>query len=132
MSERLNGGSPDRGAVPVYRLLVAALLFVAVAPLPYAYYRFLRLAVCAAAVYSAWEEFQSGVRLLGWLFVVIGVLFNPLAPVHLDRSVWFWIDLGAGGLFAISATSKLRAGRAAEEHEHKSTGEPKRTLEKDR
>ncbi len=94
--------------MPLYRLLVAGLLFLAVAPLPYGYYQFLRLAVCAAAVYCSWQEFENDVRGWGWLFIVVAILFNPVAPIHLDRSVWFFLDLGSGVLFIASVVAWKR------------------------
>ena len=31
--------------------------------------------------------------------MLIAVLFNPILPIHLDRSTWFYLDLGAAGIF---------------------------------
>jgi len=30
-----------------------------------------------------------------WIFAVLAVLFNPIAPVHLQRATWQVVDAGA-------------------------------------
>ncbi len=34
-------------------------------------------------------------------FVPVALLFNPVIPIHLTRSTWFWIDIGVGWLFEL-------------------------------
>lgn len=83
-------------------LLPAALLLIAVMPLPYGYYTFLRLVVTAAAAFVVWIEYSRAQGLTFWavLFALLGLLFNPLIPVHLSREVWAWLDVAAAGTFA--------------------------------
>jgi hypothetical protein len=33
------------------------------------------------------------------LLLAIAVLFNPFIPIHLNRAVWFYLDLGAATVF---------------------------------
>jgi len=96
--------------MPTYRLIPAGLLFLAVAPLPYAYYQLLRWAVCGVAGVSAYEEFHCGARVLAWLFIGVAILFNPLAPISLDRASWFWIDVGTGVFFLTTLLFARRRG----------------------
>jgi hypothetical protein len=83
--------------------VVAALLFIAVAPLPYGFYTLLRIAVCLAAAFSAYADF-TGAR-TGWAiaWAVVAILFNPLIPVHLSKDIWMVLDIAAGALFAFAA-----------------------------
>jgi hypothetical protein len=74
------------------------LCLLAVLPLPYGFYTFLRLAVSAAGVFAAIELMREK-NFLWVLFGAIVLLFNPLIPVYLDREVWFPIDLFVAGLF---------------------------------
>ena len=82
-------------------LVPAALLVIAVLPLPYGYYQLLRLAVTAVALYIAWSEYQASNGMTGWAlaFGLCALLFNPLIPVHLSRESWFVIDLAVAGIF---------------------------------
>ncbi|NWG25894.1 MAG: hypothetical protein HXY30_16015 [Pseudorhodoplanes sp.] len=79
-----------------------AVLVIATARLPYGYYTFARIVVCAAAALLAYCEFNAGGsrRLFAAVFVLIAVLFNPIVPVHLTRSIWFYLDLIAAAVFA--------------------------------
>lgn len=98
----------DRPAL--YLLIPAALLVVAILPLPYGYYTFLRLVVTIAAAATAYVAYQSS-RSLSWRVIVMGLvalLFNPVVTVALSRSTWLPIDLLTAGLFAYMALRKER------------------------
>ncbi|TBZ30760.1 DUF6804 family protein [Rhizobium leguminosarum] len=84
-------------------LMPVALLVVAVFPLPYGYYLFLRLAITASAAYLAWEDYKRKDAFNGWSLILsmVALLFNPLIPVYLDRGSWFVIDLAVAGIFAM-------------------------------
>lgn len=95
----------------MYLLILAALLVVAILPLPYGYYTFLRLVVTIAAAAAAYVDYQSS-RSLNWRVIVMGLvalLFNPVVTVALSRSTWLPIDLLTAGLFAYMALRKDRA-----------------------
>lgn len=84
-------------------LTVAALLLVAVLKLPYGYYTFLRLVVCAFCAfmaYKSWTEPEPN-HTWGIAFGLLAVLFNPLMIVTLKRDVWFFIDLASAALVLV-------------------------------
>ena len=74
------------------------LCLVAVFPLPYGFYSFLRLAVTVASIIAALELKKEN-NFLWVLFGGIALLFNPLFPVHLGREFWLLIDLAVAGTF---------------------------------
>ena len=83
-------------------LICAVLLVAAVLRLPYGYYSFLRIVICGAAALIAVaglkEDIQRGTA---WTatFILIVVLFNPILPIRLHRSIWLYLDLMAAGVF---------------------------------
>ena len=82
--------------------IAAVMLLVALADCPYGYYRLLRVVVCAAAVFVtvlgvAWKRYWAS-----WLFGIVAVLFNPLAPIHLTREIWRPTDIIVSALFLLS------------------------------
>jgi len=79
------------------------MLVIAVLPLPYGYFMFLRLAVTVAAAYVAYENFSKDIINWGVTFVVIALLFNPFYVVHFDKALWAVIDLIVAGLFFINS-----------------------------
>ncbi|MGO7954924.1 DUF6804 family protein [Rhizobium leguminosarum] len=84
-------------------LLPVALLIIALLPLPYGYYSFLRVVIAASAAYLAWQDYRKKNAFNGWSLILsmVALLFNPLIPVYLDRESWFVIDLAVAGIFAM-------------------------------
>lgn len=78
-------------AIPA--VAAAVLLVVALGQHPYGYYTFLRWAVTIAALVVAWVAWRSPQQWATWPFVGTAVLFNPIAPVYLDRETWRPIDI---------------------------------------
>lgn len=71
---------------------------IAVFPLPYGYYTFLRIAISLAGCIAAFDLIKKSNPL--WLvFAGIVILFNPIIPIHLSREIWFFIDLIVAILF---------------------------------
>ena len=67
----------------------------------YSYYgalRFLTFLSSLAGVFTAKELPMNTITY--YAFIVLAVLFNPLFPVRLNRSVWINIDIIAGLLLA--------------------------------
>jgi hypothetical protein len=79
-------------------------LVVATAHLPYGYYTFLRVMTCGIAAYIAVHDFQDEKttgKLLAFPMALIAVLWNPIFPIYLHRSTWFYLDLGAAVFFVL-------------------------------
>lgn len=98
----------------LFFLIPAALLVIAVLPLPYGYYTLLRLVVTIAAVVAALGLYQARQAVV-WTVIFMGavaLLFNPIITVRLDRSAWLPIDLGLAVFFTWLALSRRSwAGR---------------------
>jgi len=94
-------------------LIAGIALVLAVLPLPYGYYQFLRLLVPAMAIWSWVLVARSGQW--GWLGLIIPaiLLWNPILPVGLERGAWVLPDLAgttAFGIFAAVRTPKNTGG----------------------
>tara|TARA_E500000178_G_C16725535_1_gene619156 strand:+ start:85 stop:369 length:285 start_codon:yes stop_codon:yes gene_type:complete len=74
------------------------LCVVAVLPLPYGFYTFLRLSVTISGVIAS-LELKKEENFLWILFAGISLLFNPVFPIYLDRGIGFPIDLFVAGSF---------------------------------
>ena len=83
-------------------LIVAIMLLVAVFPLPYGYYTFLRWATCGVAIFIAFNAYRWGRIWATWLFGAIAVLFNPFVPIYLTKEIWQPIDVICALLFGAS------------------------------
>ena len=86
----------------IARVIAAGLLFWALERHTYDYYTLLRWVVCgtcAFVVYIAAELEKNGWI---WIMGIIGLLFNPIIPVHLSKSTWQPIDVVAGIVLLVS------------------------------
>ena len=90
-------------AIPSWIWLIPiALVLIATARLPYDYYTFTRLVVCAFAAFVAFFNFVEDTAHRAWPVVLglIAVLFNPVIPIHLNRATWLYLDIGTAVVLA--------------------------------
>jgi hypothetical protein len=91
----------------VVKYLVAVLLILCWLPMPYEYYIIVRWAVMIAMIAFAFGDNKEKSFLKYVLYVLIGVLFNPIIIIELPRLSWNIIDLIIAALLLISVrTSK--------------------------
>lgn len=86
-------------------------MLIAILPLPYTYYMGARWFVAGAAALLAWKEFEANRSLhwgFLWAFGGVVILFNPIVPVHLTKSIWAVIDLVAAGIFVFHWNARKR------------------------
>lgn len=90
-------------------LASAALLFLAIPEFwPYGYYVFLRWAVCLSAVLITFNSYTVDRKMFLFSSIPIAILFNPIAPVHIDKEIWIVIDIIVG-LYMIVAGFSVRS-----------------------
>ena len=74
-------------------ILTIFILFGAIAEWTYGYYILLRWITCIASILVAFRAFEKKIDWAKVVFIVIAILFNPLAPIYLSRSTWIPIDI---------------------------------------
>ena len=82
--------------------------FVAIADLPCGYYTLMRLVVCATAVFVVVASAKSKHMWAVWAYSILALLFNPILPVHLTKSLWQPIDFIAGAMLIVAAFVAIR------------------------
>ena|SRR6266516_3609427 len=95
------------------RLGAAAMLLFALGRNAYDFYTIMRWVVCGVCAYGAFNEFERKRPAWGWLFAVVAVAFNPIAPVHLSRETWAPIDCLAAGILIVSLFANRRTKEVA-------------------
>lgn len=101
-SEPSNTGTTNVQSPPsnlsLFLFASMAALLVGLLPMPYGFYTFVKVVVCLTATLVAFTDYNLGDQ--KWVvFAGIAVLFNPLIPIYLNRSIWILIDLATIGLF---------------------------------
>lgn len=69
----------------------------------YGYYQILRWCVMIGAGLTAYNYKEKN-NALCILFCVIAILFNPIAPIYLDKNIWKTIDLTTAVAFIFTLT----------------------------
>jgi len=69
---------------------------------PYGYYILLRWVVTGAALFVLWIAYELKKKAWPWVMGAIAILFNPIAPIYLNKGNWVVIDLIVAALFLIS------------------------------
>ncbi len=59
---------------------------------PYGYYTLLRFIVCGTSAYIAFIAYSNRSTWAVWVFAIMAVLFNPIAPFYLGREIWQVVD----------------------------------------
>jgi hypothetical protein len=79
---------------------VAAMLLVAVFPLPYGYYTLVRIVCTTFFGYLAYVNFALSRPMLASSCVLFSILFQPLIKVYFVKEIWGFVDVIAG-IFAL-------------------------------
>ena len=80
-------------------MLTVFMLFGAIAELPYGYYILLRWITCITSILVTFQAFEKNIDWAKVIFIIIAILFNPLAPIYLSRSIWVPLDIMTAILF---------------------------------
>ena len=87
--------------------ILAILLFLCLADMPYGYYQFVRFAAAAFFAYAAYTENESGRKELVLVFIVLAILFQPFFKITLGRTLWNIVDVIIGvGLLGYGSSRK--------------------------
>jgi len=80
-------------------ILAIFILLGAIAEWPYGYYIFLRWVTCISSILVVLQAFEKNIDWAKVVFIIIAILFNPLAPIYLSRSIWIPLDIVTAILF---------------------------------
>lgn len=82
------------------------LMLLAIFNLPYGYYEFLKITITGISGYLAF--YYANKKFTRWLIIMFGIaiLFNPILPIHLDKSIWIIIDIIIAIVFVLSLNRK--------------------------
>ena len=93
MEKRSNAEQLKSQPIIIVKIIAILMLLVALANNPSGYYQILRWVICGLTGYSAYLAYEHGKNAWTWIFGIIAVLFNPIAPIHLNRELWMVIDI---------------------------------------
>lgn len=74
-------------------LILAALMLLCLAPMPYGYYIFVRFVAMVVFGVMAYRYYQNQKIVATWVFGILALLFQPIYKIALGRVVWNVVDV---------------------------------------
>lgn len=95
---------------PIRKLVVAFLLLLCLADMPYGFYTLVRFVSAFAFAYLSYDYFKSKRDILGFVFAAFALLFQPFFKVALGRTIWNIVDVivAVGLLYLLISTFKKK------------------------
>src|SRR3990167_2032110 len=85
------------------KVIAIGLALGALAPVPYfAYFQLMNWIVIGAALMTALQAYKQNSAWIAWLFALVAVIFNPVAPLYFSPDVWRIADVTVAVLFIVS------------------------------
>ena len=79
--------------ISVLKLVIAILLLVCLADMPYGFYTLVRFVSAFAFAYIAYDYFKSKKGGLAFVFAALAILFQPFFKITLGRTIWNIVDV---------------------------------------
>ena len=74
-------------------LILAAMMLLCLAPMPYGYYMLVRFVAMVAFGVMAFKYYQEKKEKLAWVLGLLALLFQPFAKIALGRLIWNIVDV---------------------------------------
>ena len=74
-------------------LILAALMLLCLAPMPYGYFQLVRFGAMVVFAYFAYSHFTQEEEGLGFMFLSLSLLFQPFLKIALGRTLWNVVDV---------------------------------------
>ena len=78
---------------PILKLVIAILLLLCLADMPYGFYTLVRFVSAFVFAYIAYDYFISKKDGLGFVFAALALLFQPFFKIALGRTIWNIVDV---------------------------------------
>jgi hypothetical protein len=91
-----------------FLIIVIIMLFISLGQWPYGYFILLRWIVTVGAIIVTINAFDKDIDWAKVSFIIIGILFNPIAPIHLSREIWIPLDIIVGIIFILGHLKVLK------------------------
>ncbi len=73
-------------------LILAALMLLCLAPMPYGYFQLVRFVAMVAFGWMAYRYYLNQKTIAMWVFGALALLFQPIYKIALGRTVWNVVD----------------------------------------
>ncbi len=85
-----------------FKIIAVILSFYALNDLPIGYFQILRWFIFSSSAYICYVNYTGKKQKALWVFLIIGILFNPIVPIYLLKSTWHILNILTGLIYLIS------------------------------
>ncbi len=78
------------------KVILAVLFFICLLDMPYGYFQLVRFLALVGFSLLAYQAYETGNRIEGFVYIGLAVLFQPLVKIALGREVWNMVDVVVG------------------------------------
>lgn len=82
-------------------IIIAALLLLCLAPMPYGYYMLIRWAAMVVFAVTAFNYYAENKKELAVTFGALALLFQPFIKIALGRTIWNIVDVAVAILLLV-------------------------------
>ena len=75
------------------KLILSLLFLLCLAPMPYGFYSLIRFVAMIAFAIYAYVYYEKKSNTLAITFLSLAILFQPLLPIYLGRTLWNIVDV---------------------------------------
>jgi hypothetical protein len=93
------------------KIVLAALLFVCLAEMPYGYFQLVRWVALVGFALLAFDASEKNQQNEFIIYIGLAVLFQPIVKIALGRSIWNIVDVIVGVYLMFSAHGSKRPAR---------------------
>ncbi|MEI8185238.1 MAG: DUF6804 family protein [Chlorobiaceae bacterium] len=103
-SDRSHNVEVSHGDVmPVQVIYITALfLFIAIFPLPFEFYSFLKIVVAGTFAWGAYKNFGKKMFLLPLVYTLFALLYNPIMEINMAKEFWMPVDLAGAVILLLT------------------------------
>lgn len=97
--------------IKYFYLILAAMMLLCLAPMPYGYYIFVRFVAMVAFGWMAFKYWQEKQEAWSVTFGALAVLFQPLIKIALGRTMWNIVDAAVAILLVLLFIKEKRSNK---------------------
>ncbi|HKO78237.1 MAG TPA: DUF6804 family protein [Flavobacterium sp.] len=90
------------------KIILAILLLLCILNMPYGYYQFVRFAAMLTFAYLAYSSNELNNKNEMLVYIILGILFQPLVKIAFGRTIWNIIDFIVGLGLIISVIKETK------------------------
>ena len=86
-----------------FKIILALLLFLCLLDMPFGYYQLVRFLAMIGFIYFGYNEIEKGNNNMGYTYIGLAILFQPIIKIALGRELWNLVDVMVGiGLIVVT------------------------------